>query len=139
MYNNLQNIQREGQREGQKEGQKEGERDGENKPSKKSFFGFLRDFLDIKTNTILSVAAATSIAFAFKDLVLNTATNIVHPLSIKLMLVIGLSKYMSIGDNNSYNIVKNFTNFITSLISFISILLITYYFLEVLNNKSYFT
>ena len=134
MYNNLQNIQREGQREGQIDGQ----RDGENKPQKKPFIGILRDFLDIKTNTILSVAAATAIAFGFKDLVLSIATNIVHPLSIKLISLIGLSKYINLGDNNSYNVVKNFTNFIISLTSFISILLITYYLLEVLNSTSYF-
>jgi large-conductance mechanosensitive channel len=142
MYNNLQNIQREdqreGQREGQQEGQQEGQREGENNAPKKSFIRILRDFLDNKTNTILSAAAATAIAFGFRDLVLSTATNIVHPLSIKLISLIGLSKYINLGDNNSYNIFKNFTNFITSLVGFISILLVTYYFIEVLNNKSYF-
>ena len=138
MYNNLQNSQREGQREGESEGQREGQREGENKPKKKSFIVTLRKFLDNKTGTILSVATATAIAFAFKDLVLSIATNIVHPLFIKIILLIGLNKYVNLGDNNSYNIIKNFMNFIISLFSFITTLLITYYLLEVLNNKSYF-
>jgi large-conductance mechanosensitive channel len=134
MYNNLQNIQKEGEREGEREGKRE----GENKPKKKSFIVTLREFLDNKTGTILSVAIATAIAFAFKDLVLSIATNIVHPLFIKIILLIGLNKYVNLGDNNSYNIIKNFMNFIISLFSFITTLLITYYLLEVLNNKSYF-
>jgi large-conductance mechanosensitive channel len=134
MYNNLQNIQKEGEREGEREGKRE----GENKPKKKSFIVTLREFLDNKTGTILSVAIATAIAFAFKDLVLSIATNIVHPLFIKIILLTGLNKYVNLGDNNSYNIIKNFMNFIISLFSFITTLLITYYLLEVLNNKSYF-
>jgi large-conductance mechanosensitive channel len=134
MYNNLQNSQREGQREDQREGQRE----GENKPPKKKFIKKVREFLDIDAITILSVAAATAIAFSFKDLVFSISTNIVHPLSIKLISLIGLSKYINFGDSNSYNFVKNFTNFIISLTSFITISLITYYVIEVLNNKSYF-
>ena len=125
MYNKLQNNE------------KDNEKDNENKPKKRSFVGTLHDFLDNKTNTILSVAAATAIAFGFKDLVLSIAINIVHPLFIKLIAVIGLSKYINHGNNNSYNIVKNFMNFIISLTSFISILLVTYYLLEVLNNTNY--
>ena len=126
MYNNLQNSQTEGQSEGQ------------NKPPKKTFIKKVREFLDIDAITILSVAAATAIAFSFKDLVFSISTNIVHPLSIKLISLIGLSKYINFGDSNSYNFVKNFTNFIISLTSFITISLITYYVIEVLNNKSYF-
>jgi large-conductance mechanosensitive channel len=104
------------------------------KNKKKSFISVLRKFLDNKTDTILSAAAATAIAFGFKDLVLSIAVNIVHPLFIKLISVFGLNKYINVGDFNSHNIIKNFMNFITSLISFVSILLVTYYLLEALNN-----
>ena len=56
MYNKLQNNE------------KDNEKDNENKPKKRSFVGTLHDFLDNKTNTILSVAAATAIAFGFTPL-----------------------------------------------------------------------
>ena len=129
MYNNLQNSQREGEKGGERDGQREGKREGENKPKKKSFIVTLREFLDNKTGTILSVAIATAIAFAFKDLVLSIATNIVHPLFIKLISLIGLNKYINLGDNISYNVVKNFMNFIMSSHIFLKYLLLNSNFL----------
>lgn len=101
----------------------------------KSLISILKKFLDTKADSILSVAAATAIAFGFKDLVLSIATNIIHPLFIKVILVTKLNNYLNIGDlGKSHNMLKNLMNFITTLFSFISILVITYYSLQALNN-----
>jgi large-conductance mechanosensitive channel len=103
--------------------------------NKKSLISILKNFLDTKADSILSVAAATAIAFGFKDLVLSIATNIIHPLFIKLILVTKLNNYLNIGDlGKSHNMLKNLMNFITTLFSFVSILVITYYSLQALNN-----
>lgn len=103
--------------------------------NKKTLISILKQFLDTKADSILSVAAATAIAFGFKDLVLSISTNIIHPLFIKLILVTKLNNYLNIGDlGKSHNMLTNLMNFITTLFSFISILVITYYSLQALNN-----
>ena len=50
-----------------------------------SLLRLIRKFLDTKTETVLTFAAAVAIATAFKDLILSIITNIVHPLMVKLL------------------------------------------------------
>lgn len=97
----------------------------------------VRNFLDTKTETVLTIAAATAIAFAFKDLVLSIITNIVHPLIVKVILLMGINKYISISElNTSQNIVSNLSSFIINVFSFILILVITYYLFNIIINSN---
>ncbi len=101
----------------------------------KKTISIFKNFLNGRADTILSAAGATAIAFAFKDLVLSIATNIIHPLFRLLMIKCKLNNYVDMGElNKSQNMGKNLMNFITTLVSFISIILITYYSIKGLNN-----
>jgi large-conductance mechanosensitive channel len=106
-----------------------------NSNNKKKFISVFKNFLNGKSDTILTAAGATAIAFAFKDLVLSIATNIIHPLFRLLIISFKLNNYVDMGElNKSQNMGKNFMNFLTTLVSFISIVLITYYSIKGLND-----
>ena len=77
----------------------------------------LRKFLDTKTETVLTFAAAVAIATAFKDLVLSVITNI----SVL---------------NASQDIVLNLSKFVINVFSFILILVLTYYLFNIIINSS---
>ncbi len=108
---------------------------GNNGNNKKKFISVFKNFLNGKSDTILTAAGATAIAFAFKDLVLSIATNIIHPLFRLLIISFKLNNYVDMGElNKSQNMGKNLMNFLTTLVSFISIVLITYYSIKGLND-----
>jgi large-conductance mechanosensitive channel len=101
----------------------------------KNFISVFKNFLNGKSDTILTAAGATAIAFAFKDLVLSIATNIIHPLFRLLIVSFKLNNYVDMGEfNKSQNMSKNLMNFFTTLLSFISVVLITYYSIKGLND-----
>jgi large-conductance mechanosensitive channel len=97
----------------------------------------IRHFLDTKTETVLTFAAAVAIATAFKDLILSIITNIIHPLFIKLVLLTNINKYADIASlNSSQDIVANLSQFVINIFSFVLILVITYYLFQVIINSN---
>ena len=101
-----------------------------------SLLRLIRNFLDTKTETVLTFAAAVAIATAFKDLILSIITNIIHPLFIKLVLLTNINKYADIASlNTSQDIVANLSQFIINIFSFILILVITYYLFQIIINS----
>ena len=101
-----------------------------------SLLHLIRNFLDTKTETVLTFAAAVAIASAFKDLILSIITNIIHPLFIKLVLLTNINKYADIASlNTSQDIVTNLSQFIINIFSFVLILVITYYLFQIIINS----
>ena len=102
-----------------------------------SLLHLIRKFLDTKTETVLTFAAAVAIATGFKDLILSVITNIIHPLIIKLILLTKLNNYINISAlNTSQDIVTNLSQFIINILSFILILVVTYYLFHIIINSS---
>ena len=102
-----------------------------------SFIYLVRKFLDTRTETVLTFAAAVAIATAFKDLILSIITNIIHPLIIKLILLTKINNYINISTlNTSQDIITNLSQFIINILSFISILVITYYLFYIIINSN---
>ena len=102
-----------------------------------SLLHLIRKFLDTKTETVLTFAAAVAIATGFKDLILSVITNIVHPLIIKLILLTKLNSYINISAlNTSQDIVTNLSQFIINILSFVLILVVTYYLFHIIINSS---
>jgi large-conductance mechanosensitive channel len=102
-----------------------------------SLIRLIRHFLDTKTETVLTFAAAVAIATAFKDLILSIITNIIHPLFIKLVLLTNINKYADIASlNSSQDIVANLSQFVINIFSFVLILVITYYLFQVIINSN---
>lgn len=102
-----------------------------------SLIRLIRKFLDTRTETVLTFAAAVAIATAFKDLILSLITNIIHPLIVKLMLLTNLSNYMNISSlNTSQNIVTNLSQFVVNILSFVLVLVITYYLFQIIINSN---
>jgi large-conductance mechanosensitive channel len=102
-----------------------------------SLLHLIRKFLDTKTETVLTFAAAVAIATGFKDLILSVITNIIHPLIIKLILFTKLNNYINISAlNTSQDIVTNLSQFIINILSFVLILVVTYYLFHIIINSS---
>ena len=102
-----------------------------------SLLRLIRNFLDTKTETVLTFAAAVAIASAFKDLILSIITNIIHPLFIKLVLLTNINKYADIASlNTSQDIVTNLSQFVVNILSFVLILVITYYLFQTIINSN---
>jgi large-conductance mechanosensitive channel len=102
-----------------------------------SLIRLIRKFLDTKTETVLTFAAAVAIATAFKDLILSLITNIIHPLIVKLMLLTNISNYVNISSlNTSQNIVTNLSQFVVNILSFVLMLVITYYLFQIIINSN---
>ena len=102
-----------------------------------SLLHLIRKFLDTKTETVLTFAAAVAIATGFKDLILSVITNIIHPLIIKLILLTKLNSYINISAlNTSQDIVTNLSQFIINILSFVLILVVTYYLFHIIINSS---
>jgi len=102
-----------------------------------SLLHLIRKFLDTRTETVLTFAAAVAIATGFKDLILSVITNIIHPLIIKLILLTKLNNYINISAlNTSQDIVTNLSQFIINILSFILILVVTYYLFHIIINSS---
>jgi hypothetical protein len=102
-----------------------------------SLLHLIRKFLDTKTETVLTFAAAVAIATGFKDLILSVITNIIHPLIIKLILLTKLNNYINISTlNTSQDIVTNLSQFIINILSFVLILVVTYYLFRIIINSS---
>jgi large-conductance mechanosensitive channel len=102
-----------------------------------SLIRLIRKFLDTKTETVLTFAAAVAIATAFKDLILSLITNIIHPLIVKLILLTNLSNYVNISSlNTSQNIVTNLSQFIVNILSFVLMLVITYYLFQTIMDSN---
>ena len=97
----------------------------------------IRKFLDTKTETVLTFAAAVAIATAFKDLVLSIITNIIHPLIVKLLILTRINNYVNISVlNASQDIVLNLSKFVINVFSFILMLVITYYLFNIIINSN---
>jgi len=102
-----------------------------------SLLHLIRKFLDTKTETVLTFAAAVAIATGFKDLILSVITNIIHPLIIKLILFTKLNNYINISAlNTSQDIVTNLSQFIINILSFVLILVVTYYLFHIIINSN---
>jgi large-conductance mechanosensitive channel len=102
-----------------------------------SLLRLIRKFLDTKTETVLTFAAAVAIATAFKDLILSIITNIIHPLFIKLVLLTNINKYINIASlNTTQDIVTNISQFIINIFSFVLILVVTYYLFHIIINSN---
>ena len=112
---------------------------GKDDPNDKdhSLIQLIRKFLDTRTETVLTFAAAVAIATAFKDLILSVITNIMHPLIIKLLLLTKLNNYINISAlNTSQDIVTNLSQFIINILSFLLILVVTYYLFHIIINSN---
>ncbi len=102
-----------------------------------SLIRLIRKFLDTKTETVLTFAAAVAIASAFKDLILSIITNIIHPLLIKLLLLTKINKYADVSSlNTSQDIVTNLSQFIINIFTFVLILVVTYYLFHIIINSN---
>ena len=109
----------------------------ENASNNNNTIYLVRKFLDTKTETVLTFAAAVAIATAFKDLVLSIITNIIHPLIIKLLIVTKINTYVNITAlNSSQDIISNLSSFVINVFSFILILVITYYLFNIIINSN---
>lgn len=109
----------------------------ENASNNNNTIYLVRKFLDTKTETVLTFAAAVAIAAAFKDLVLSIITNIIHPLFVKLLLVTKINSYINITTlNTSQDIISNLSSFVINVFSFILILVITYYLFNIIINSN---
>lgn len=107
------------------------------KANNDSMIYLLRKFLDTKTETVLTFAAAVAIAAAFKDLVLSIITNIIHPLIVKVILLTKINTYVNITVlNTSQDIISNLSSFVINFFSFILILVITYYLFNIIINSN---
>ena len=107
------------------------------KANNDSMIYLLRKFLDTKTETVLTFAAAVAIATAFKDLVLSIITNIIHPLIVKLLILTRINNYVNISVlNASQDIVLNLSKFVINVFSFILMLVITYYLFNIIINSN---
>ena len=102
---------------------------------KTTFIDSIKSFLNTKTGTIIVFAAAMSIGAAFKDLVSNITLNIVQPLIIKLLLATNLTSYINMGSLlSSQNSALNIINKLSSLFSFILIIIIFYYLINLFDS-----
>jgi len=100
-----------------------------------TFIDSLKGFLNTKTGTIIVFAAAMSIGAAFKDLVSNITLNIIQPLMIKLLLATNVSLYVNMGSLlSSQNSALNIINTLSSLFSFIFIIIIVYYLINLFDS-----
>ena len=107
------------------------------KANNDSMIYLLRKFLDTKTETVLTFAAAVAIAAAFKDLVLSIITNIIHPLIVRVLLLTKINTYVHITVlNTSQDIISNLSSFVINFFSFILILVITYYLFNIIINSN---
>lgn len=107
------------------------------KANNDSMIYLLRKFLDTKTETVLTFAAAVAIAAAFKDLVLSIITNIIHPLIVRVLLLTKINTYVNITVlNTSQDIISNLSSFVINFFSFILILVITYYLFNIIINSN---
>ena len=112
---------------------------GKDDPNDKdhSLIQLIRKFLDTRTETVLTFAAAVAIATGFKDLILSVITNIMHPLIIKLLLLTKLNNYINISAlHTTQNIVTNLSQFIINILSFVLILVVTYYLFYIIINSN---
>lgn len=97
----------------------------------------IRKFLDTRTETVLTFAAAVAIATGFKDLILSVITNIIHPLIIKLILLTKLNNYINISAlHTTQDIVTNLSQVIIHILSFVLILVVTYYLFYIIINSN---
>jgi large-conductance mechanosensitive channel len=93
----------------------------------KPFFPLLQVYLNSPTNTIIGVAMALSVGWAFKNLIDTAVSAILEPLLVYLIKILHLNK---IPDFNKFLTLQNNTlnicSFIQRLISFILIIAISY-------------
>lgn len=95
------------------------------------------NFLNAKTGTILSVAAAMAIGGSFKDLVTSIVNNFLQPLIIKLILLTNLTKLTNINSLfSAKNNILNFSNIIVSILSFIFIVATVYAMVTLINHMA---
>ena len=93
------------------------------------------NFLNAKTGTILSVAAAMAIGGSFKDLVTSIVNNFLQPLIIKLILLTNLTKLTNIDSLfSAKNNILNFSNIVVSVLSFIFIVATVYAMVTLINH-----
>jgi large-conductance mechanosensitive channel len=96
-----------------------------------TFLQKIKLFLNAKTGTLIAAAIGMCIGFAFKDFVSTSVSTIIEPLIVMIIYMSGLEKmydfkrFLSV-QNNTLNITK----FIQTLITFIIILVVVYYFYQ---------
>ena len=99
-----------------------------NQKSPPSFTQKINLFLLSKTGTILATAIGMCIGFAFKDLIGSTVTNVLQPLIIKIISFIDKNNYFNLESLvSSENTGFNFNKFISSIITFVLIVISVYY------------
>ena len=93
-----------------------------------SFTQKINLFLLSKTGTILASAIALCIGFAFKDLIGSAFTNVLQQLIVKIILLIDKNNYFNLESLvSSENNGLNFNKFISSIITFVLIVISVYY------------
>jgi large-conductance mechanosensitive channel len=97
-------------------------------PPSQNYFQKILNILNSKTGTVLTAAMGMAIGFGFKDLIASTVSNILQPLFIMLLTMTHLNNYYDFTALISpEKTVLNINAFISSLISFIFIVIAMYY------------
>ena len=96
------------------------------------------NFLNNKTGTILSVAAAMAIGTSFKDLITSIVNNFLQPLIIKLILLTNISRLTKLANMDALfsakNNILNFSSVVVSILSFIFIVATVYMMVTLINH-----
>ena len=92
-------------------------------------------FLNTKTGTILSVAAAMAIGGSFKDLVTSIVDNFLQPLIVKLILLTNITKLTKFDSLfSTKNNILNFSGIVSAIFSFLFIVFTVYIMVRIINN-----
>lgn len=92
-------------------------------------------FLNTKTGTILSVAAAMAIGGSFKDLVTSIVDNFLQPLIVKLILLTNITRLPKFEALfSTKNNILNFSSIISAIFSFLFIVFTVYIMVRIINN-----
>jgi large-conductance mechanosensitive channel len=98
-------------------------------------FSGLNTFLNYKTGTILTYAICFGIGGAFKDLIQNIVDNIIQPLIVKLLILTKFYNIAGVSDIiTSKNSIINISSALSSLITFIIVLLTVYVIFVLITN-----
>lgn len=102
-----------------------------------TFVEKIKKFMNTKTGTVMTFAAAMAIATAFKDLVTNIITNIVYPLIAKIIIMTNVGSLINMESFiTPEKSALGISNSISAVFSFIIILIITYYLFQGIDNSN---
>ena len=95
---------------------------------KLTFHEKIKSFILSKSGTIITAAFGMAIGFALKDFVSSIVINLIKPLFALLFTMTHLNNYYDFNSIiSSENNALNFSSFITSLISFIMVIVSVYF------------